>query len=196
MRTTLGGLPAARRRCWKAMKSGSCRATTLPTMNRISRTAERPPRTARFPWCLPESLASGASPASLEMVLLESVPISGISAMMRATVRSATPLMVRKARLSWRHSGSASISAAIACSSCSILLGEELEHLAEPSLYVGMDDQPLLVQLCGAYFGQLAQTRYAGAQLELGPGRKALRWGLPGFRIPGDHAGVDGVGLF
>ncbi len=50
------------------------------------------PWIVRFPCDLPLSSASGAKPASLEILLLESVPISGISAMSRATVRSATPL--------------------------------------------------------------------------------------------------------
>ncbi len=52
----------------------------------------RPPRMERLPCDFPLSAASGAKPAILEIFLLETVPISGISAISRATVRSATPL--------------------------------------------------------------------------------------------------------
>ena len=55
----------------------------------------------------------------------------------------------------------------MACSSSVDLFGEEGEHRAEAVLYRGIGDQTLLVQLRGANLGELAQTRDAGAQLEL-----------------------------
>ena len=56
-------------------------------------------------------------------------------------------------------------------------------------------DQPLLVELRGAKLGELAQAGDAGAQLELGVGSQAERLGVFRLRIPGDHGGIDGVGL-
>ena len=76
---------------WRCRKSMGRVATTVDptsaTTNRIERTPSRPPRRDRRPSCLPLSLAIGANPASLATALLERVPISGISAMRRATVR-------------------------------------------------------------------------------------------------------------
>jgi hypothetical protein len=59
-----------------------------------------------LPVCLPLSRAIGARPVSLAIALLERVPISGISAMRRAMVRSATPLIDRKAWLRATQTGS------------------------------------------------------------------------------------------
>ncbi len=53
----------------------------------------------------------------------------------------------------------------------------------------------MLVQLRGANLGELAQTSDAGAQLELGRRGQAERLRLLCLCVPGDHAGIDGVGL-
>jgi len=57
-------------------------------------------------------------------------------------------------------------------------------------------NQPLLIQLRGAHFGQLAQACHQGAQVLLGFGGQAQRFGLLDFGIPGDHGRVDAIGLF
>ena len=80
----------------------------------------RPPRTDRLPVLFPLSLASGARPASFATALPERVPISGISASTRATVRPATPFMERKLLSSWPHRGSLPIKATIRLSSSRI----------------------------------------------------------------------------
>src|SRR3954449_10721879 len=96
IRITFFGLPARVSRRWKSAKSGLCRRTSSATTNRIERMPLRPPRTERLPLSLPLSRAIGARPASLLTALLERVPISGSSAIRRATVRSATPLISRQ----------------------------------------------------------------------------------------------------
>ena len=170
-------------------------ATTLPTRNRISRTVAdlRAPRVCpdvcRSRW--PE-----APSGKLGTVLLDRIPISGISAMMRATVRSATPLMERKAWLSWLHSGSAWMSAAMRCSRSRIWRRDQRQQIVERSLDDGLEDEPLLVQLRSADLGELTQTRDQGAQMLLGARRHTQRLRLLDLGIPGDHAGVDGIGLF
>src|SRR3954453_8713574 len=111
IRITFFGLPARVSRRWKAAKSGLCRRTSAATKNGFERMPRRPPRTERLPLSLPLSRAIGARPASLLTALLERVPISGSSALRRATVRSATPLISRQARSSLCHSGSVAIRA-------------------------------------------------------------------------------------
>src|SRR5580658_1212627 len=96
VRTAFFALPASVNLLWNAAKSASYRRTISATTKRMERTVLRPPLMDRLPTRLPVSWASGARPTSLLMALAESSPISGNSAIRRATVRSATPLIVRK----------------------------------------------------------------------------------------------------
>jgi hypothetical protein len=57
-------------------------------------------------------------------------------------------------------------------------------------------DQPLLVQLRGSHLGELAQARDHRAQMALGLRGKRNGIRVLDFRIPGDHPGIDGIGLF
>jgi len=92
MRTTLGGLPAGAEPLLKSHKVGLVAAYNTGYHEEDLAEAARTPGTVRLPWYLLESRASSATPASLEMVLLDRVmPISGISATRRQTVRSASP---------------------------------------------------------------------------------------------------------
>ena len=93
------------------------------------------------------------------MALLEKVPISGSSAIRRATVRSATPLIERK----------------VASSACPQRIGADQrndlrldlaaliddggEHSGEGGEDLGLVDQLALVGLADAQVGQLAQAR-------------------------------------
>jgi hypothetical protein len=97
-------------------------------------------------------------------------------------------LMVRKTWLSWRHSGSWSISAD--------LPSDEGQQLVERGRDRRFGDEALLIQLCGADFRQLAQAGDQSAQLLLAGRSQAQRHALLHLGIPGDHASVNGVGLF
>ena len=111
---------------------------------------------------------SGRSPASLAAALFDSVPISGSSAIRRATVRSATPLMVRKAASSFCHSGSLSIRLHDPVCQLADLAGEELEQRVKRAAHRGIGDQAALVGLGGAQLGQLAQPGDQCGELLLG----------------------------
>ena len=113
MRMTILAFPAVCNRCWKAAKCGSCWATMRATMKRMLRGPARPPRIERRPLRWPLSSARGARPTSLLTARLEKLPISGTSASRRATERSATPLIWRKARSRQAQRGSSSMSEAI-----------------------------------------------------------------------------------
>ena len=136
-----------------------------------------------------------ARPASLEMVLLDSVPISGISAIRRHTVRSATPLMERKAWSSSRHSGSASISVAMFCSRASIWAATTASSSANDASTAGSVIRRRWFSCAVRISVSCRRRGDQGAQVLAGRGH-AQRRGLLDLGIPGDHAGVDGIGLF
>src|SRR3954451_19700940 len=71
-------------------------------------------------------------PGELGEALLDKVPISGISAMRRATVRPATPLIERNARSRATHIGSAAIASAI--------LASRLRSMALVAAMIGSKD--------------------------------------------------------
>ena len=116
---TFFSFPASRDLRWASAKSRTSRRTRSAMTKRIEATCARPPH---IDLCLllAASLAIGARPTSFAMALLEMVPISGSSAMMRATLRSATHLIDRKTLSRFRHKGSWSRSAAIMASSSRI----------------------------------------------------------------------------
>ena len=63
-------------------------------------------------------------------------------------------------------------------------------------LHGAVRDQALLVQLRRADVGELAQPRHQGAQVLLVLRGQARGRRLFHLRIPGDHAGIDAIGLF
>ncbi len=82
------------------------------------------------------------------------------------------------------------------CSRSSDLAGDEGQQFGEGGLHGAVRDQALLVQLRRTDFGELAEARDQRAQVLLVLRGQAHRRRLFHLRIPGDHAGIDAIGLF
>src|SRR5579864_396313 len=135
-------------------------------MKSRSRTEARPPRTTRLPWYLPESRAIGATPASLEMVLLDKVPTSGFrhhaghGAVGHALDGAKGLVEFTPQRILLDELGDALLQVAD-------LTVHKGQQLGERGLHRAVGDQPLLVQLGGADVGELAQARDQRTQMLL-----------------------------
>ena len=162
-------------------------------MNRMSRTEARPPRTARLPWCLPESSRQRRHSGQLGDGLV------GQRADLRhlghdaghGAIGHALDGAERLIQFAPQRVGLA-ISVAMRCSRSRIWPATKASSLVNEACTAAIGDQALLVQLRGADLGELTQTRDQGAQLLLAFRSQAQGRDLLHLGIPGDHAGIDG----
>ena len=187
---TLKGLPAARRRSWKARRTGLCLIPTGTAMYSAARTRARPPQTIRLPRRVPPSRFSGATPTSAAIWWRDSWPSSGrFASRVRAVTRhAAQPIrlgLVERAR----RDGVLQVP---------LDVGEPLLDPADVLRDVALDGaareaQPILVG------GEHLDQRPAAGQQTLQELRGVIREGAR--RRPdalgkgGQYPGIEGVGL-
>ena len=170
VRATFLVLPAAKRRVYKAWRTGLRRLPTRAAMYKAARTVARPPQIVRLPRMVPLSRLIGARPTNAATCLRSRVPSSGRSASSVTLTTGPMPGTLRSRSSCSRQSG-------LARTAWLSSLSTPFRRLRSHVMCSWMSERMALALSCGGS-PQRSASRPAGGGVS--PGHPAPAWRHPG----------------